>query len=142
MKKIVILFFFLSFIIPGITSAQDTTKVTGDTLKIQADTLSQGDSVTYELLIFDTGFDSWFHSVRKPEWYYEQSYLETWNQQLVAEWNSLYSAGSVRNDCYPETYLDYDNTIDYGKKLNYKLYYYFRYMQERCHLFSHAPSSW
>jgi len=142
MKKFVLLFWVFSFFSAGVALAQNDTKVTGDTLKIQADTTSQGDSLSYELVIFDTGFDSWFLSVRKPEWYYTQSYLENWNQQLVTEWNTLYSSGSYRTDCYPETYLDYDNTINYGKDLNYKLYYYFRYMQEKCHIFSNAPARW
>lgn len=137
MKKIVflfglfMLFFALSLPAKGMFSPPDTLNFE----------VEEGDTVEYELLILDPGFDRWFLRVSQPITFYEQSYLESWNRQLVLQWNS-YIGRSRRLDCVPQTYLNYDQRIDYGKELNYKLFYYFRYMHERCRIFDQVPGRW
>ena len=110
-----------------------------DTLRFEAH--EETEEKEYELLILDPGFDSWFARNSKPMSFYEQSYLENWNRQLAQQWNTKLGT-SRRWDCAPQTYLDYDSRIDYGKELNYKLFFYFRYMQERCRIFDQAPGEW
>ncbi|MFW5778288.1 MAG: DUF6146 family protein, partial [Bacteroidota bacterium] len=85
------------------------------------------DSTEYELIIMDPGFNTWFYANSMPKSFYEQSYLESWNERLVIQWNNALMSGG-RFNCQPETYLDYDSQIDYGKELNYQLFYYFFYM--------------
>jgi hypothetical protein len=111
-----------------------------DTLKFEPIDESK-DSVEYELIIFDPAFDSWFFKNRRPIDFFEKSYLESWNRQLVPQWNSAIATPRTR-DCVPTTYLDYRPEIDYGKELNYKLFYYFMYTQQRCRIFSHFPRVW
>ncbi len=112
---------------------------TGDTLDLAA--VGEDNDLEYELIIYDTGFDSWFNRVSRPEWFYSEGYLENWNKQLVSQWNHLYhTRGS--EDCMPGVYINYDGSVDYGKPLNYKLFYYFRFMHERCRLFSVHPGGW
>src|SRR5690606_15137860 len=52
-----------------------------------------GDSLEYEVIIFDAGYEAWLHSQAKPMSYYSQSYLENWNRQYVLEWNYRYQSG-------------------------------------------------
>lgn len=112
-----------------------------DTLHLEKLAPEAGDTVEYELIIFDPGFQTWFVRVRQHEEMYSQEYLESWNMQLVTQWNNLLGRRG-RPDCMPETYLNYDPRIDYGKTLNYQLFYYFRYMQERCRIFTNFPQRW
>jgi len=110
-----------------------------DTLRFEAS--EEAEEQEYELLILDPGFDSWFARNSKPMSFYDQSYLENWNRQLAQQWNTKLGR-SRRWDCAPQTYLDYNPRIDYGKELNYKLFFYFRYMHERCRIFDQTPGEW
>lgn len=110
-----------------------------DTLKFESS--DDGDETEYELIIFDPGFDRWFARNSSPEGFYELNYLENWNRQLARQWNTKLGT-SGRWDCAPQTYLDYDPRIDYGKELNYKLFFYFRYMHEKCRIFDQTPGEW
>ncbi len=102
---------------------------------------TESDSTIYELIILDPAFEAWFLRIRRPESYYTLDYLESWNRKLVNQWN-VAVLHPQRTDCSPTTYLDYDWKISYGITLNYKLFYYFRYMHERCELFSVVPARW
>jgi hypothetical protein len=134
------LFVFVIIASSGFSMAFEPYVNPPDTLKFEPVDESK-DSVEYELIIFDPAFDSWFFKNRRPIDFFEQSYLESWNSQLVPQWNG--AIVSTRNrDCMPATYLDYRPEIDYGKELNYKLFYYFMYIQQSCRIFSHFPRVW
>jgi hypothetical protein len=94
--------------------------------KVYPDTISV-DSVKYELIIIDPGFDTWLQTKPSKE-YYSQNYYEQKNRLYVMEWNYRYMAGKDRGKY--ETYIDYLPGIDYGLELNYKLFYYFKYFEE------------
>lgn len=96
-------------------------------VKVSPDTIA-ADSIEYELLIFDPGFDSWL-ATRPSMNFYSQSYYESWNRLYVMEWNSRHM-NQTRNGVIYETRIDYDPVIDYGLDLNYRLYYYFKYFEE------------
>ncbi|MFW5663429.1 MAG: DUF6146 family protein [bacterium] len=99
------------------------------------------DSLEYDLVIFDSEFNRWFTQQARPISFYDHQYLRRWNTTLAREWNSLGAASSV-SDCRPVNYLDYDSDIEYDKKLDYKLFYYFRYMHLKCRIFSQTPGQW
>lgn len=130
-----VLFFFC-----GSAFSNNGFDIPGDTLTFETDARADNDTIEYELVIFDPGFHNWFNRVRQPEWFYSDSYLTNWNTQLVSQWNYLYQSSS--GDCKPGVYIDYDPKIDYGKELNHKLFYYFRYMHEVCGLFTVTPGRW
>ncbi len=90
------------------------------------------DSTEYELTIIDPGFETWLAANRKPIWYYTKDYLATWNYQYVVAWNQrVRDPMSQRNADNPFIMeIDYRPGIDYGLELNYKLYQYFRYVEE------------
>lgn len=101
----------------------------------------ESDSVEYDLVIFDPDFDVWLTMNAMPRGAYSQQYLEQWNAILANQWNSA-GAGTGRLDCRPTTHLDYNPGTDYGMELNYKLYNYFRFMHERCRIFTSRPGEW
>jgi hypothetical protein len=86
------------------------------------------DSVEYEIIIFDSGFETWFLTHSKPVWYHSVEYYESWNKQYVVAWNS--KAMSPRYSKYFESTIDYDPNISYGLELNHKLFYYFMYVEK------------
>jgi hypothetical protein len=102
---------------------------------------TESDSVKYDLVIFDPDFDAWVTMHAMPIGSYSQQYLEQWNAILANQWNSA-GMGTGRLDCRPTTYLDYNPGTDYGKELNYKLFNYFRFMHERCRIFTNRPGEW
>ncbi|MDR9456171.1 MAG: DUF6146 family protein [Salegentibacter sp.] len=89
------------------------------------------DSLEYEIIIIEPGFNLFINSIAKPEGYYSQSYLENKNRFLVQEYNQR-----VRN---PQRYnpnlyiqeINYDSNIDYGYEVNYLLYNYFVYFSRQ-----------
>ena len=139
MKTFKILTTLILFLMTVIALQAESFAAPPDTLRFEAD--ERDAEQEYELLILDPGFDRWFARNSRPISFYEQSYLENWNRQLAQQWNTKLGT-SRRWDCAPQTYLDYDPRIDYGKELNYKLFFYFRYMHERCRLFDQVPGEW
>lgn len=120
MKKAAITLLFISFAI-ALLHAQ------GDTLRFeQAGDVS--DSVEYELIVMDPGYESFLLTQPHME-YHSQNYYEMWNSRYVMEWNYRHGQPLVYGDIY-ETYIDYHDDIDYGLELNYRLYYYFRFFEQ------------
>ncbi len=92
-------------------------------------TIDSHDSTEYELLIFDTGFDSWYTLKNNPTLYRNQAYYETWNKMYVSEWNNKVVEGS--NNHFFETIIGYEPGTDYGFALNHKLFGYFQYVEHK-----------
>ena len=97
--------------------------VANDTVKIENEDLK------YEIIIIEPGFNSWLVSTAKPEGYYSQGYLENKNTIYVNEWNRRVLQPQVFNPNLYEMPIDYQQGIDYGYEVNYKLYNYFIYFQ-------------
>ncbi|HAV02795.1 DUF6146 family protein [Chryseobacterium salipaludis] len=91
--------------------------------KIQA---QKNEDDEYDLIVFDSQYDYFLNAVAKPMSMYSESYLKSKNRFLVSEWNSYYYSGRYRNII--ESAIDYDPTIDYGLKFEYKLYQVFAYV--------------
>jgi hypothetical protein len=121
------------FIILMIISAFQTvgfSQKKSERMKLKADTVA-ADSLEYELIVLDPGFDSWL-ATQLPMNFYSKEYYEIKNHLYVSEWNQRYISSRDR-DLY-ETHIDYNFNTDYGLELNYKLYYYFRYIEETNHI--------
>lgn len=87
------------------------------------------DSLEYEIIIIEPGFNSWLIS-QPPRGFYGQSYLETKNRLFVSEYNiRVRQFGKYPRDLYTQE-INYDPTIDYGYEVNYLLYNYFVYFQQ------------
>lgn len=95
-----------------------------DTIRIENPELE------YEIIIIEIGFEAWL-ATQRPESYYIQSALEIKNQRYVSEYNYRVTLpGRYNTDLYNQL-IDYDPAIDYGMEVNYLLYMYFEFFQQR-----------
>jgi len=102
----------------------DTTSqiVKNDTIRIANEELE------YEILIIEIGFDSWIET-QPPMGHYGLNYLENKNRFYVLEYNNR-----VYNDRARKLYeaeINYDPNVRYGLEVNYLLYNYFEYFQQK-----------
>ncbi|MEO6346529.1 MAG: DUF6146 family protein [Aquaticitalea sp.] len=108
----------------AIKTNHDSTNIAEqDTVRIS------NDDIEYEIIIIEPGFNSWLVSTARPEGYYSQEFLENRNLQYVIEWNSRVLQPQRYNPGLYEMQIDYDQGVDYGYDVNYKLYNYFIYFQ-------------
>ncbi|MGB8704739.1 MAG: DUF6146 family protein [Gillisia sp.] len=83
------------------------------------------DSLEYEVIIIEPGFNLFLNSIAKPRGYYSLSYLENKNKFLVSDYNQRVTQPQRYNpDLYVQE-INYDPSIDYGYEVNYLLYNYF-----------------
>jgi len=96
-------------------------KTKNDTVRIA------NDSLEYEVIIIDPGFNTWLYSRAKPRGYYGESYMRSRNIQWTIEWNIR-----ARQARYADMYqmpIDYSASINYGYEVNYLLFNYLSYFQ-------------
>ncbi|MNJ94989.1 hypothetical protein D3C87_126930 [compost metagenome] len=105
-----------------VTNTNNKALTANDTVRIA------NDSLEYEVIIIDPGFNSWLASRAKPRGFYGQSYLENKNRLWVMEWNNRVLNPQRYGDMYLMT-VDYRSSINYGYEVNYLLYNYLVYFQ-------------
>lgn len=89
------------------------------------------DSLEYEIIIIEPGFDLFINSIAKPRGYYSQDYLESKNNILVSTYNQrVYEPQLYNPNLYVQD-INYDPNIDYGYEVNYLLYNYFVYFSRQ-----------
>ncbi|MGV8947264.1 MAG: DUF6146 family protein [Lutibacter sp.] len=104
-------------------TATEETNLSKETVRIA------NDSLEYEIMITDIGFETYLNTTARPMSFYSQEYYETKNKFYVTEWNSrALNPFKYRSDIY-ENQIDYDFNIDYGLEVNYKLYNYFKFVE-------------
>lgn len=84
----------------------------------------------YELVVLDTRFNSWL-ATRPSIEMYSYAFLKAKNVIFASEYNSR--ANNRQNysvDLYPQT-IDYSPNEEYEKELQYTLYNYLLYFQEK-----------
>lgn len=86
------------------------------------------DSLEYEVIIIDPGFNSWLYSRAKPRGFYEQAYMENRNRFWVTEWNIRATQPMRYGNMYLQP-IDYDARTNYGYEVNYLLFNYLVYFQ-------------
>lgn len=113
--------------IPDITDDERMafSQVEGDTIEIA------NEETEYQIIIIEPGFNIWLQSIARPEGYYSQSFMENRNQLMVMEWNRRVLLPTRFDTNLYELQIDYQQGIDYGYEVNYKLYNYFIYFQRK-----------
>lgn len=91
----------------------------------------KNDSLEYEIIIIDPGFNYYLNAIAKPVGFYTKSYLENRNRVYVPIWNSRVNNPNNFNPNIYENQIDYSNNIDYGYDVNYKLFNYFEFAQRK-----------
>ena len=89
------------------------------------------EKLAYEIIIIDPGFTSYLYSVARPMTYYSQTYLQNKNRVYVANWNSRVRNPQQFNSNIYENIIDYQANVDYGLDVNYKLYWYFKFAEQK-----------
>lgn len=102
---------------------ENFTVVNNDTIRIANDNLE------YEIIIVEPGFNSWLVTQR-PKEHYSLSLLEKKNSFMVSSYNSRVTTGNYNRDLFSWE-INYDSTLKYGLEVNYLLYQYLQYFQEK-----------
>ena len=89
------------------------------------------DSLEYEIIILDPGFNTYLNSIARPIGYYSQSYLENWNRIYVTNWNYRFRNPTTFNRQIYQNLIDYQFNEDYGLDVNFKLFNYFQFAQRK-----------
>ncbi len=107
-----------------VTTNAVTSSNTLDTLRIA------NDSLEYEIIIIEPGFNGWL-ATQRPREYYSVSFLESRNRQYVIEYNQrVMQPLQFDSNIYMQT-IDYQPQIRYGLEVNYLLYNYFLFLEQR-----------
>lgn len=106
------------------TSSNSDSEIAEDTIRIA------NDSLEYEVIIFEPGFNAWLQTQR-PRGYYSQNYLELKNNFYVTEYNARVNSASQWDTNLYSMRIDYDQNTDYGYEVNYLLYHYFLFFEEK-----------
>lgn len=128
-------FLFLLVILISVFYSCDSTQSTiGSDKKpgaIENDTIHIANKdLEYDIMIVEPGFNSWLVS-QPPRSFYGQSLLESKNRLFVSEFNNrVVQPGQSSRNLYTEQ-INYDPNVDYGYEVNYMLYNYFVYFQEK-----------
>src|SRR5690606_15236299 len=127
--KTFLLLFAISLAIYSCGSGNTMNSASGgnqknDTIKIV------NDSLEYEIIIVESGFNSWLIS-QPPRGFYGQPKLETQNRLFVSEYNNrVLQPNRYPRGLYTQQ-INYEPTIDYGYEVNYLLYNYFVCFQQK-----------
>lgn len=129
--KYLLFFLGISLAIYSCDASKSSMKGDSDSAMVKNDTVRiANDSLEYEILIIEPGFNSWLVT-QPPRGFYGLNYLENKNQLFVSEYNTR-----VRNpqryisNLYPQE-INYDYNTEYGYEVNYLLYNYFVYFQQK-----------
>jgi hypothetical protein len=87
------------------------------------------DSLEYEIIIIEPGFQSWLVT-QPPRGYYIQKVLENRNLFSVQEYNRRVLDSRYNRTNLYEQQIDYQPGIDYGYEVNYLLFNYFEFFEE------------
>lgn len=127
MKQVYYIFLFAIIVYSCGTSNKTLSNI--QTLEEEAVVISN-DSLEYEIIIMDIGFNTYLNSIAKPVNFYSQNYYEIKNYLYVTEWNVRHFNPLKYGNFY-ENYIDYQPNIDYGLDVNYKLFNYFRFCEHK-----------
>ena len=88
------------------------------------------ENLEYDIKIIEPGFNSWL-ATQRPRGYYDLNYLEQRNRQMVLTYNQRVLNPSLFDpNLYPQ-HINYDYNLDYGYEVNFLLYNYLLYFQEK-----------
>jgi Family of unknown function (DUF6146) len=108
----------------SVSGSEQKTTAANDTLHIK------NDSLEYEIIIIEPGFNNWLVT-QQPRGFYGQAFLEAKNRMFVSEYNQRVRNFNRWDPNLYQQEINYDFGVDYGYEVNYLLYNYFIYFQQR-----------
>ena len=135
MRELIALLIFGSFLVTACHSskagAQSEAARTSEVTDAAPDTIRiENDELEYEIIILELGFNNWLVS-QPPMSYFSLNVLENRNKAYVFEWNQRAANPRAWNPNLYNQFIDYDPTISYGLEVNYMLYMYFEFFQQK-----------
>ena len=129
--KYLLFFIAISLAIYSCDSTKSTMKGETNTSMTENDTVRiANDSLEYEILIIEPGFNSWLVT-QQPRGYYGLNYLENKNNIYVTNWNMRALNPSRFDSSIYENVIEYNSQVNYGLEVNYKLFNYFQFAQQK-----------
>ena len=124
--------FTLSFILVSIfiISCGSYPTKNSSTIKEEPVVISN-EKLQYEIIIIDIGFTAYLQTVAKPMNFYSQTYLQNKNRIYVQVWNNRVRNPQQFNTNIYENIIEYKPNVDYGLEVNYKLYWYFKFAEQK-----------
>jgi len=111
-------------------SSKSTMKGSPDIAPVNDTIRIANDSLEYEILIIEPGFNTWILT-QPPKGYYGIPFLESRNRNFVSEYNNrVLNPQRYSTILYPMQ-INYDMGTHYGLEVNYMLYNYFLYFQQK-----------
>ena len=112
-------------------SGKSTIKGSNETVTTLNDTIRiANEELEYEIMIIESGFDSWLVT-QPPQGHHGVSFLEAKNRNFVIEYNNrVRNSQQYSRILYPQE-INYDIGTRYGLEVNYMLYNYFVYFQQK-----------
>jgi len=113
----------------GCSSSQQVSDMAGGGKSPKADSIRiANDSLEYEIIIYDVGFNNWL-ATQPPRGYYTQKFLENRNMLWVTEFNQRTRNWQLWDPNLYQWEINYDLKTDYGYEVNYLLYNYLKFFQ-------------
>lgn len=132
MKKIFFLILSFGFIFYSCSGNKKMTAQKDDPQTQVSDTIRIADEdLKHEIIIFEPGYGTWLLSTARPKGYYSKNFLEARNRILVTEWNRRVMEPTRYDNTLYQQQINYLFNTDYGYEINYKLYNYFIYFQQK-----------
>ena len=126
---------FIAIIILGIflysCAASSTDSAINKSKVKEEPVVIANDSLEYEIIIFDIGFNTWLNSIAQPIGFYSQNYMENLNKIYVSNWNNRVLNSSQYDPQIYNNIINYEFGTDYGLEVNYKLFNYFLFAQRK-----------
>lgn len=118
---------FLSILIAGCSSLNVNNKIK----EKEKSVIISNESLEYEIIIIDIGFTLYLNTIAKPMNYYSLNFLENKNTIYVANWNMRALNPSKYNSSIYENVIEYSPQVNYGLEVNYKLFNYFQFAEQK-----------
>lgn len=131
MKHLIYVFVLVSLLVVSCGTQNKTVTTTDNSEEREEPVRIANDSLEYEIIIIDIGFNNFLNTNAFPMSYYSQDFLETRNQIYVTNWNIRAQNPTQFNPLIYENIIDYQPNIDYGLEVNYKLFWYFQFAQRK-----------
>lgn len=127
-------FIYLFFLILITYSCSSTAKLNESNSEVASnenqDTLKiTNNNFAYEIIIDEPDYNAWL-SKQQPKSTYQLSFLENKNASFSSSYNERVTHKNYNQDLYPWE-INYNPNLSYGLEVNYSLYTYFLYFQEK-----------
>lgn len=124
-----VLFLILVFSCNATSKATDGAIAVDESVEMDTIRIAN-EELEYEIIILEIGFNSWLVTQR-PITYYAENTLAIKNRWNVQEYNRRVNQPFEYDTNLYVNLINYDFHVDYGKEVNYLLYMYFEFFQEK-----------